>query len=274
MLLICVDTNIDIFESGQELAGYSMPVMTRDMPKSRREFSSMKWLRYVQEKKIPIGDAFQDYQLAVRQDPIHRTKIPGFRRLLREGTALAKSVMKWDVGRPKYAYLDPESTIVVGEKEFAFGSPVHLPNSRFLVTYDAETCLVVMAHNASYKAGFLGHAFEPVNVADAIEKAVNLLDAETVMLFGGRSNDTMSVTNVCIAEGLIARYGSRLRVTGRDTLRLERKSGTIAMDTETGEPIFPDNSLVYTGIGCHQLRHPLYVLNGRLEPRLARPLSR
>ena len=189
-----------------------------ERPESRR-FSEMRWLRYVQEAKIPIGDAFQDYRVALRKEPIDRADIPGYNDLFIEGARIAKRTCSGIAPHMRCTGVNPEQTIVVEEQEFAFGSSKHIPNSRFLVTYAIDTCLAVVAYNPNQKAGFLAHAFEPVNAFDAIERAVDLLDAKTVVLFGGRSNSDLSIETVCIAEALLARHGEKIRIVGRDTLR-------------------------------------------------------
>jgi len=164
-------------------------------------------------------------------------------RAVREGVASK-------IGR---GYLNPANTIVVDEQDFAFGSYDHLPRSRFLVTYDVITCLTVLAYNPKYRAGFIGHAYEVVNVSDAIERAVDLLDAKTVVLFGGRAYDNPSLDNVSIAEAMLSRYQGRVKVTGRDTLRMKRPTA-IGMDTKTGELIYPTNKVEYTRGNSYPLR--------------------
>lgn len=230
-----------------------------------RSFSEMKWLRYVQEAKIPAGDAFQDYRVALRKEPIERSQIPKYNDILLEGMRIAKRSRSGAAASARYSYVNPEETIVVEEQEFAFGSPKHIPNSRFLVTYDIDTCLAVVAYNPKQNAGFMAHAFEPVNAVDAIEKAVELLDAETVVLFGGRSNNDISLETVCAAEGLLASHG-KVKIAGRDTFRNNRTT-CIGIDTMTGEILFPSNQPAFTGINCYPLRANLTLIHssGRHE---------
>jgi hypothetical protein len=231
--------------------------MSIEAPKPKSEshihFSPMKWLRYVQETNIPIGNSFQDYRIALRKEPLHKTQIPEYPDLLREGRKIARPTREGTAEKIRYIPLDPANTVVVEEGHFAFGSSKHLSNSRFLVTYNISTCLAVIAYNPKCRAGLLGHASEQVNVADAVEMTTGLLDAKTVVLFGGLANTQYSFETVCIAEALLSRYGDKIKVIGRDTLRNGREDFSIGIDTKTGELFFPPD-LIYSESASYLLR--------------------
>ncbi|MDE1865300.1 MAG: hypothetical protein KGH94_01515 [Candidatus Micrarchaeota archaeon] len=238
-----------------------------------KRFSRMKWLRFVQEAKIPIGDAFQDYTVALRNgDPIHKSEIPDHKELLKEGRAIATSTCSGSAAQMRCVATDPRETVIVEEQEFAFGSDKRIKYTRFLVTYDINTCVALAAYNPRQKAGLLAHAFDSVNMFDAVEKAANLLHASTAVLFGGRSADPESAEMVFIAEALLARHS--IKVVGRDTLRNYRQSG-IGIDTRTGEVFHPMSDLGFTGIDSYLLRPSLPLENGKrslYRPQI-RPLS-
>ena len=217
------------------------------------KFSDMKWLRYVEEAKIPISDTFSDYKLALRKEPIYQSQLPNYSDLLKEGMKIAKQASKGSVSSMRHASAAPKETIVVEEQEFAFGSPKHIPNSRYLVTYDIQTCLCIAAYNPQQTAGFLAHAFEPVNAFDAIERAIGLLGAKTIVLLGGWESSNTSQETVAIAEALIARNSKSIKLVGRNTLT-KQNTKSLGLDTMTGELFVPSNRPEYTGINSYLLR--------------------
>jgi len=217
------------------------------------KFSEMKWLRYVQEAKVPNDDSFNDYRLALRKESIYQSQIPGYSYLLAEGMKTAKQACEGSLSSLKPAFVASRESIVVEEQEFAFGSPKHISNSRYLLTYDIQTCVCIAAYNPRQTAGFIAHAFEPVNAFDAIEKAIGLLEAKTIVLLGGWKSSITSEDTIAIAEALIAKNDKSIKLVGRNTLT-PPNTKSLGLDTMTGELFIPSNRPTYTGIDCYLLR--------------------
>ena len=229
-------------------------VGTKEIPKN---LSSMRWLRFVQEARIPIGSSFRDYEVAVRKPPFCAEQLPEYENLLRQGRQIAAAVCEGTALGMRHAYFEPTTTVVVGEAAVRLRI-LHASSKLALPAHlQRRTSWPVVAYNPEQKAGFIGHAFEQVNAADAIERAVDLLDAKTIVLFGGRASSRRSFETVCIAEALLSKHGERIKIVGRDTLRQERPVA-IGLDTHTGEIFVPSNDTEGNGVKGHHLRIGFY----------------
>lgn len=227
-------------------------------PKINPAQRSMEWLRFVTQMSEPIGAVHGPDDLVHRRNPIANGEIPGYARLLRKGSLIARPRCDGLASQLRQHTIDGTDSLLAYEDQFAFGA-LQIPNSRFLVTYDLQSCLAIIAHNPDERAGFLAHATVTVSAFDAVERALTLLRPKTFFLYGGDGSNPNSVEMVRIAEALLSK--NKATVIGRDTLRGKSRissipmfDSAIALDTLTGEVFIPSNMIPLSKSYIYQLR--------------------
>jgi len=139
---------------------------------------------------------------------------------------------------PKALSTNVSDTISIPEQTCALGSPM-VSGSRYLVTYGLNTCVAIMAHDPDKKVGFMAHANYSHIVLQALA-VVQSYKMKSLVIYGGlRSHiNSLRVIDYFLSKDL------GINLVGIDTAeKYTLGSGSIGLDTETGEVFSPANHI-------------------------------
>jgi len=134
----------------------------------------------------------------------------------------------------------PDETLYVGQGKYAFGSP-RLKGSRYLITDNVVTCIILTSHNSEGRVGFMAHLADSHEAnAKNMKRATFAISPCEIVLFGGGLNFTRSTKLYARMEKFLVKHDKLGQVAGRDLFNLEKgRSETIGIDTETGKLFIP-----------------------------------
>lgn len=148
---------------------------------------------------------------------------------------------------PKTIWMDPEQTIGVGQRGYAFGS-ARIDGTRYLASDGIYSCVVVIAYNTARQVAVLAHLdYRTENIIEAVSMA-RKINAKEMVIFGGSGR--IGRRNVATIEGFLIRGSCGIEIAGRDLLReVERdqskrqqwqRGTSIGIDTATGQIAIPE----------------------------------